>query len=153
MDQIALLAPVPEEHLISALDTQKSAGKVAFGSNAWQVFNELREIAGDQEIDVYIYASDSRKFGPPKVRWTARYLGHVDSKNGAHPSGMTYRPTSTEQYDADNRGHWAVFWEVDSLVELTKDEAIPMNLLSGRNSHKAFVSNFVPHGPTLIEAL
>lgn len=153
MSAVALLAPVPEEHLISGLQTLAVEGKVAFGSSAWQVFRDLDEIAAGNEVDVYIYASDSAKVGLPKVRWSARYLGHVESQNGAHPTGMTYRPVSTAQNATDNRGHWAVFWEIDELSELSKDDAIPMKLFRAYGSKKAFVSSFVPHGPTLVEQL
>lgn len=153
MKKVALLAAVPEEHLISGMKTVVAEGKVAFGSSSWELFRELDELAMGTEVDVYIYASDSSKHGAPKVRWQARYLGHIKSDYGAHPDGMKFRPESTEQYAADNTGHWAVFWEVDRLVNLAKDEAISMNLLKGFKSGKSYVSSFVPHGPTLVEEL
>ena len=153
MKKVALLAPVPEVHLLSGMNTLASEGKLAFGSSAWGVFRELDERTAGMDVDVYIYASESSKPGPPKVLWRASYLGHVESRNGAHPDGMTYRPQSTRENAQDNRGHWAIFWEIDGLQELQKDEAIPMNLFRGLSSGKPFVSSFVPHGPTLVEEL
>ncbi|WP_455269287.1 hypothetical protein [Rhizobium herbae] len=150
---IALLAPVPEEHLFSGLEKYAAVGKVAFGSRAFQVFRDLDEVREDEPVDVYIYASASGKFGLPKVRWQARYIGHVEAKAGGHPEGITYRPDSTLNYESDNNGHWAIFWEVTGLRELSKTAAIPMNRFRGWQSRKYFVSAFIPEGPLLIEAI
>lgn len=150
---IALLAPVPEEHLISGLEKCYAAGKIAFGSRAFQVFRDLDEVRGEDPVDVYIYGSGGSKFGPPKVRWHARYVGHVDAKAGGHPDGMQYRPDSTKRYGTDNVGHWAVFWEVVELRQLKNEDSIPMNMFRGWQTRKNYVSSFVPEGPILVEAL
>ncbi|MGX8007800.1 hypothetical protein ACVDG8_001720 [Mesorhizobium sp. ORM8.1] len=82
---VALLAPVPEEHLLSGLKVCASVGKVAYGSRAWQVFRDLDIARESQSVDAFIYASDSTKLGPPKVRWQARYIGHVEAKGALIP--------------------------------------------------------------------
>lgn len=149
---IALLAPVPEEHLFDGLTTCKTEGKVAYGSRAWQVFRDLDVARSGQPVDVFIYASGSAKLGLPKVRWLATYIGHVEAKGGAHPDGTLFRPESTKKYLTDNSGHWAVFWEVVDLRQLSKEEAIPMTAFRGWQSKKCYVSSFVPEGPLLVEA-
>ncbi|MGO6689219.1 hypothetical protein [Rhizobium leguminosarum] len=148
---VALLAPVPEEHLVSGLLKCHQVGKIAFGSRSFQLFRDLDAARGTQPVDVYIYASASVKFGLPKIRWQARYTGHVEARAGSHPDATTYRPESTLKYESDNEGHWAVFWEVVDLRELSKGGAIPMNLFRSWRSRKYFVSTFIPEGPLLVE--
>jgi hypothetical protein len=83
---IALLAPVPEEHLLSALDTVEREGQVAFGSKSWELFDKLDSFLAGQDCDVLIYASDpSRPINPPTVTWVARYLSTSLAVNGAWP--------------------------------------------------------------------
>ncbi|NSY16305.1 hypothetical protein [Neorhizobium sp. AL 9.2.2] len=153
MQSVALLAPVPEEHLISGLVTQEKTGKVAFGSRAFQVFRDLDDLRDNQPVDVYIYASASAKFGLPKVRWIAQYNVHVEAQGGGHPDGRRFRPESTFKYGTDNQGFWAVFWEVSELRELSKQEAIAIDKFRGFRSRKSFVSGFIPEGPLLIERI
>jgi hypothetical protein len=149
--EIALLAPVPEEHLKSGMTTCVKAGKVAFGSRAWQVFRDLDVARDGEPVQVFIYGSHSIKHGAPKVRWRGTYIGHVEAKAGAHPDGIMFRPDSTDQHEPDNQGHWAVFWELTDLVELAKDEAIPINAFRGWTSKKNYPSSYIPEGPLLVE--
>lgn len=153
MTGVALLAPVPEEHLFSGMEKCGEAGKVAFGSTDWEVFRTLNELGRSQAVNVYLYASHSSKFGLPKVRWTARYMGSVEAKAGAHPEGMAYRPASTEKNQADNIDHWIVFWEVVQLRPLPKEAAIPMSRFKGFTARKPYLSSFVPKGPLLVQDL
>ncbi len=128
-------------------------GRVAFGSRAWQVFRDLDELREGQPIDVFIYASYPALKLPPKVRWKGRYIGHVDAVGGAHPNGMASRPKTTGGYEADNSGHWAIFWELDHLAKLQKNEILPMSIFRGFGSNKVYKSNFVPEGPLLVKSL
>jgi hypothetical protein len=103
---VALLAPVPEEHLVSALDVVREHKKVAFRSRSWQLFRQIDELRGDAPADVLIYASHSTvHHSPPTVSWRAKYIGQREARGGAHPDGMTYRPLSTTEYPDDNKGH------------------------------------------------
>ena len=54
---VALLAPVPEEHLLDGVNVIHVEGRVAFGSRAWEVFRELDALRKGDPVDVYIYAS------------------------------------------------------------------------------------------------
>ena len=65
---------------------------------------------------------------------------------GAHPEGMKYRPLSN-----DNGGHWAVFWEVEDLQQLPKEQRIASASLTGFGKKKPYGHAFRPEGPLLIE--
>ena len=153
MGSICLLAPVPEEHLASGLETIKEHGRVVFGSRAWEIFRMLEEtIKPNKTCEVLIYASDARSLvNPPTVTWKAKYLGHSDSTNGRHKDGLKYRPKSTMSYGADNLGHWAVFWEVSDLIHLPKSERLKVADLLGYDKPRRYLKNFIPHGPTIVE--
>ena len=147
---IALLAPVPIAHLESGLEICDREGKVAFGSRAWEVFRELESCTGGKPVSVYIYASYEHADGPPAATWMARYAGHVESNHGAHPDGMRYRPPTTADYPADNLGHWAVFWEVESLRRLGEDDWIPTHAFGGYGKKGKYKKGFVPEGPLVV---
>jgi hypothetical protein len=85
-----------------------------------------------------------------EVSWYGRFIRQVDAKNGAHPDGMRFRPPSTAANPSDNKGHWALFWEVDSLRELKPEERIPTGQFVGYETGKAYKNNFVPEGPLLV---
>jgi hypothetical protein len=147
---VALLAPVPEEHLISGQETLSKAGKVAFGSKNWELFNKLVELLKGDECDVLLYASDAaRPLNPPVATWSARFAGFTVAVNGAHKDGMKYRPTSTTKYPLDNQGSWAVFWEVTNLRPITP--GVKINLLRGFEKPRSYLKNFIPKGPILIQ--
>ena len=109
---IALLAPVPLEHLISALEVLEVEEKVAFGSLAFLVFHELDKQRKGLPVDVYIYASAREDNRDAALFWRATYVGFVPSSGGSHPSGMRFRPKSTEKYAIDNEGHWGLLSKV-----------------------------------------
>jgi hypothetical protein len=148
---VALLAPVPLEHLVDGQDKSKQQGKVAFGSRAWEVFLELDRLRNGQLVDVYIYASHADGHHDFEVSWHARYVQHVQSQMGAHPDGMLYRPESTGKYPSDNSGHWAIFWEVENLEELPQQGRMSLGELTGYGKKKAYGHAFPPQGPILIE--
>ena len=126
-------------------------GRVAFGSRAWEVFRELDALRHGLPVDVYIYASHATPPGPLEVSWVGRYMGHVESVGGAHPDGMRFRPPSTLKYSSDNIGHWAVFWELESLDELPPKARLKMTDFTGYGKPKRYAQPFVPEGPILIE--
>src|SRR4051795_3367134 len=123
---VALLAPVPAEHLVSALEVLKTQNKVAFGSAAFLVFDKLESLRHVQGVDVYIYASGREGYAKVSPFWRAVCLGFVPSNGGAHPDGMKYRPKSTENYPQDNSGHWGLFWEVKDLRPAEADDWCPI---------------------------
>jgi hypothetical protein len=148
---VALLAPVPLVHLLDGKEVAEREGRVAFGSRAWELFRELDALRKGLAVDVYVYASHAEAPPLAEASWHARYVGHVESSNGAHPSGMRYRPPSTGVNPADNLGHWAVFWEVEALQQLPSGRRIRLSDLTGFGKKKAYGPTFVPEGPLLIE--
>jgi len=87
---VALLAPVPLEHLIDGKKKSDIEGRVAFGSRVWELFTELDTLRKNMPVDVYIYASHGGGNRDFEVSWHARYVRHVNSEMGAHPDGMRY---------------------------------------------------------------
>ncbi|MGH9890979.1 MAG: hypothetical protein ACREA0_03135 [bacterium] len=148
---VALLAPVPLVHLTDGADIAKREGRVAFGSRAWDVFRELDGLRRGLTVDAYLYASHIDGPLVLAATWHARYIGHVESVNGAHPGGMRYRPPSTARYPSDNQGHWAVFWEVEALRQVAAAEYRPLRDFTGFGKRRPYGRNFVPEGPLLVE--
>lgn len=143
--KVALLAPVPLEHLESGKNTCASEGKVAFGSMAWEVFRRLDVLRENQRVQVLIYASYDKPIVPFRVSWQAFYTGHCESIDGKHPDGMKYRPASTST-DTDD---WAVFWEVEKLQIIEGHHPL-ISSLSGFGNTRHYQKTFRPEGPILI---
>jgi hypothetical protein len=154
----AMLAPVPEQHLISGLeaiaaqlnledDTHSGLPKVAFGSMAFETLRKADELRKDRRVEVLIYASDAKGDQPlnPEVRWRARYIGHLPSRNGRYPGKPQFRPKTT----ATDRPIWAVYWEVQELEKLKLP--IPIASLQALGQKTPYKSRFIPEGPVLIE--
>ena len=160
MDQtqaFAILAPVPEIHLVSGVETitkladesSDETAKVAFGSMDFESFRKIDELRGGKAVEVFIYASDPAGDQPlnSKVSWRGLYIGHVPSRNGRYPGKLKFRPPST----ATDKPTWAVFWEVQELKPLTSPIAIAS--LKGLGKKSNYTSRFIPEGPLLIEYL
>ena len=97
---IALLAPVPLVHLESALETETPNRQHAFGSKAWEVFNELDKRRAGRPVDVYIYESHPDASFNGRATWHARYIRLETDRQKANP----YRPRSTKTDDFSKRG-------------------------------------------------
>jgi hypothetical protein len=148
-DGFAILAPVPEEHLIDGEEVCAREGRVAFGSRAWERFREVDTGRNGMSVEVLIYESGG--LSKPEARWRATYVGHVEGHSGAHPNGMKYRPPSTAKYEMDNKGYWAVFWEVSGLRRVPKGEEVKIRDLRGLGKKSYYSPTFIPEGPLLIE--
>ncbi|OKH33171.1 hypothetical protein NIES2119_24235 [[Phormidium ambiguum] IAM M-71] len=151
----AILAPVPERHLISGKETiakliEESSDqiKVAFSSMDFEVFRKADELRGDKALDVFIYASHSADQSLKTfVTWRGLYTGFINSRNGRYPGSKKFCPPST----LTDRPTWAVFWEVQELEPLEKPIVIAS--LKGLGKKTNFTSRFTPEGPLLIEYL
>lgn len=154
----ALLAPVPEMHLISGLEaiaaqldsdelSPDQMPKVAFGSMDFELFAEAEKLRGGKAIEVLIYASHAKGDQPlnPEVTWRGLYVGYVGSWRGRYPGKAIHRPKST----ATDSPTWAVFWEVQDLERLKTP--IPIGKLRGKNKKTNYQARFIPEGPVLIE--
>lgn len=147
----AILAPVPLEHLKSGLEVCAKQGSVAFGTRKWDFFHDLDIRREGQRVAALIYPSNEED-APAKdtfiVAWFGWYTHSVDSKGGAHPDSMRFRPLSTEKYSADNKGHWARFWHVTGLRELPSDKRLPIKKVQGFKG--GWRKNAPPRGPELV---
>lgn len=154
----ALLAPVPEIHLLSGLEALSAQldseelppdhqPKVAFGSMDFELFGEVETLRAGKAIDVFIYASQAKGEQPlnPEVTWRGVYVGYIGSRRGRYPGKSIYRPKST----ATDSPNWAVFWELQTLEPLK--QPIPIGKLRGKNKKTAYSSRFLPEGPVIIE--
>lgn len=149
---IALLAPVPKEHLDDGSKTVVEKGKVAFGSMKWETFRDLDKLCAGMPVDVYIYESEGGGKINSSITWRGRYIFHKESDMGAPPAEIKpFRPDSTFKYETDNQGHWAVFWVLDSLEPVPQGEERWVGEFTGYGKKKAYGHSFSPEGPILIE--
>jgi hypothetical protein len=153
-NMFAILAPVPEMHFISGLqsitqltnDPNNQIVKVAFGIMDFELFRRVDELRENNAVDVFIYASHAANQSlHSQVTWHGRYIGHVNSRNGRYPGDRKYRPQSTNT----DQPIWAIYWELDSLQLLNLPIAIAS--LKGLGKSSNYTSRFVPEGPLLIE--
>ncbi|KAM3095568.1 hypothetical protein ACKFKG_13220 [Phormidesmis sp. 146-35] len=155
----ALLAPVPEMHLISGLEAialqldsdefpANDVPKVAFGSIDFELFAEVEQLRSNKAIEVLIYASHVKGDQPlnSEATWRGLYVGYVGSRRGRYPGKGIHRPKST----VTDRPTWAVFWEVQELERLKTP--IVIGTLQGRNKKTNYQARFIPEGPVLIES-
>ncbi|OHC73544.1 MAG: hypothetical protein A3G18_07785 [Rhodospirillales bacterium RIFCSPLOWO2_12_FULL_58_28] len=146
----AILAPVPLEHLQTGKQVADAKGFVAFGSKKWELFRKVDEKRHGLRVPTIIYPSHE---GVPSkltfmVTWFGWYIAYMDSVGGAHPFGMTHRPPTTNKYDSDNSGHWAVFWHVEGLRELPKNLYLPISKIE--TVKEGWRKNAPPRGPELV---
>lgn len=146
---IALLAPIPLEHLEAGFTVCQQAGKVAFGSNAWELFTNIDSLRNGLKVHVFIYASNTNTPIGIKASWQAVYTGFVDCRKITAAYEDQYRPPSTRKYPDDNRFGWPIFWEIESLAPM--EEPIPIHRFRGLKKKTAFQLDFIPEGPILIQ--
>jgi hypothetical protein len=151
---VGILAPVPAVHLKSALDTCAAAGRVAFGSDAWEVLQRAGKNYGEG-ISVLIYPTHhhgdpDRLSDPGYVNFRGVFHGITMAHGGKHPD-PTIRPRTTIEGRSSDTA-WAMFWEVSDLVHLSKEDRIAITDLTAERAHKPFVKGFVPLGPMLVKA-
>jgi hypothetical protein len=146
----AILAPIPLEHLLSGQTIAKDNGFVAFGSRKWELFRKVDEMRDGAPVPVLIYPSHEDVVAKLSfvVTWAGWYVGSEESHNGKHSAGMMHRPPTTEQYTADNMGHWAVFWHVRDLIELPAAQRLPISAI--QTVKGGWRKNAPPHGPELV---
>jgi hypothetical protein len=152
----AILASVPEIHLISGLEAiavqldaeePVDSPRIVLGSMAFELFRKADELRGDRAVEMLIYATEAKGDQPlnPEVAWRGLYVQHVPSRNGRYRGNLDYRPKST----ASDRAGWAVFWEMAELEQIKKP--IPIGSLRGLGQKTNCKPRFIPEEPILIE--
>lgn len=148
----AILAPVPEEHLISGLEVLKQEEHVAFGTRKWELFRHVEALCGGEPVPVLIYPSvedDSPKLSY-LVKWIGWYDGYEESDDGRYRFPEC-RPKSTEKYAGDQSGYWAGFWRVKRLQKLEESGFRPISSLQSHKSGKFWKKGSPPRGPEIVQ--
>lgn len=148
----AILAPVPDEHLVSGSDVLANEGFVAFGSLKWELFPEIDQLRGDKPVPMLIYPSYEHEAAKISyvIKWTGWYVGHVRSVAGAHPDGMRYRPETAKNYPNDLSGYWAIFWHVAELQKLPEAKHKSIASLHSYKTAKFWKAGHAPRGPEIV---
>jgi hypothetical protein len=152
---IGILAPVPATIMRSAMDTCTVEGRVAFGSDAWDVFDRANREYGEG-IPVLIYPT--HRYGDPDklcdpgfVPLRADYFGTTPAtKAGKHPNPAVRPQITISGRSADSA--WTIFWEVRNLIQVPKSNRIVITSLTSEGQKKPLGNGFVPHGPMLVKA-
>jgi len=150
----ALLCPVPDEHLESGVQVAAETGYVCYGSNAWQVFKELDDMRGGEDVPVLFYPSyeDDDPKSSFKVTYIGWYIGHVTTDNDKRADDKAgHRPVTVDQYrsDYDSPHHWGVFWRVKELSKLTISNQVSIGTLQSYKTGRPRL-NKPPRGPSII---
>lgn len=150
---LALLAPVPVQHLQSGVEVCQREGKVAFASAAFEFFLELDAKRAERPIPVYFYASQEEVM-KPVISWQGIYTGFYHSDNGFDPNKNRFRPPTTYQGQSPDSDDWPLFWEVENLTEIPEGPGrLPLYNLVAYKGKKKLALNFLPQGPVLIRNL
>ena len=153
MPPIALLAPFPRAHLEDGEDTCRSEGMVAFGSRAWELFQELDALRDGAAVPVYIYASQDTKTEALEVTWTGQYVGRVSSEHGKHPDPRLRPPATREEDEVfDLKSSWVLFWHVKGLRRLATEQCIPIRDFVDYGQSVPDKKGFVPKGPLIVKS-
>jgi len=151
---IAILCPVPAALLKSALATCDEKGRVAFGTNAFDVFKRAEQLYGSP-LPALIYPTIH--YGDPDglsapgyacFRATYLCLQRAD-RNGRHPD-PSVRPAATVS-GSDSDTPWQFFWEVEGLQKLPAAQRIAITTLMAEGQNKPLPKAYVPHGPTIVK--
>lgn len=144
---IALLMPVPWEHLADGETVCKREGKVAFGSNAFEILHKF-QTEGGVGMHVLIYSSHEHQPGVPQVTWRATFLGMAKGEDYSVQDLRQYRPESCWDEDRTGPG-WGCFIEVSDLERLDEEDAVTVREIPTR-SGRPHAPDFIPRGPTVV---
>jgi hypothetical protein len=143
---VALLTPVPSQHLESGLSVCTETGFVAFGTGSGMVLSEFR-LAVDKghPADTLFYASESSRVGPAAATYRGRFAGYDGAVSGrAKKHWANHRPPTTE-----HDGAWQSFYLVSDLRKL--DTPIVLTTLTKLGAAGKLSKAFIPLGPLIID--
>jgi hypothetical protein len=143
---VALLAPVHEQHLASGLEVSDATGFVAFGTDAALTLLEFRSLVDEaHQADILFYASHSQKGGPPRAAYRGRFAGYDGANMGkAKIAWLKHRPPSTHSDTA-----WSGFYLVRDLQRI--EQPVLIAALKKRGGNAKLAKTFVPIGPLIID--
>ena len=115
----ALLAPVPADLLEDAV--ANGLQLVAFGSMAWEFFQNLTADHACEPLDVLLYASHAGQFALG-AEWGGTFLGWRDAIEAESDPSFERdlrSPLALADWSGNEEGgRWAVYWIVDNLRRL-----------------------------------
>jgi len=143
---VALLAPVPLQHLESGLQICDADGFVVFGSDAGIMLSEFRNLVdAEHPADILFYASHTPIKGVPAATFRGRFVDYDEAKGGrAKKEWQQFRPPSTA-----SDGTWMTFYRVTDLRAL--DAPVALSSLTKRGGKSKLATTFVPLGPLIID--
>jgi hypothetical protein len=153
MIDFAILAPVPREHLDSALEVLRDHDYVSFGSMKWDLFRQVDDLRTGEDVPVLIYPShESEEVRTTfEVSWIGWYIGHTDdTMEKRHDEVCGHRPPSTRKYKEDDAYGWAVFWRVTDLQMLPPGSHIAISDIESHVRPGYWRKNSAPYGPELV---
>lgn len=150
---IAILAPLPESHLVSGVDTliaQQDLAQenptIAYGSMAFETFSKVDALRQGKPVAVFLYASHLAE-NPlnPEITWQGWYVSHSHSRRGRFAGEARRRPEATK---ADTE-RWAVYWEMNELGPMKK--SLAMDSIHELGKKKPLGKRFLPKEAMLID--
>jgi hypothetical protein len=131
----ALLAPIQQIHLESALRFVASQPYVSFGSMKFGLFHAVEHERAGKPVPVLIYQSGEDveakdHFKVSHCGWLVGATWNEEEKEQDEVLGR--RPPSTEQFrdKGDTARGWAVFWRVARLRKLPPEQQLEIRQLS-----------------------
>ena len=144
---VALLTPVPQQHLASGIEVCAALGRVTFGTDAGMALATFSHLVGkDSHADILFYASENPVSGTPKATYRGRFVQYVGAlANGkASPSCAAFLPPTIA-----NDGPWQSFYVVSDLRRL--ETPVALKKLSKLDAKGTLRANFIPLGPVVID--
>ena len=143
---VALLTPVPAQHLESGLIICKETGFVAFGTDSGMVLSEFKAAVDDEHAaDILFYASESNCEGAAAATYRGRFAGYEGAVGGrAKKDWAKHRPPTTAHDSA-----WQSFYLVSNLHKLNLP--IVLTKLTKQGNKGKISKTFIPLGPLIID--
>lgn len=143
---VALLTPVPEQHLEAGMLRCAETGFVAYGTDSGMVLSEFASLVDEEhQSDILFYASESARRGTPVATYRGRFVAYEGAVGGkAKPAWAGHRPVTTA-----GDGSWSSFYLVKDLRRL--DTPVPLTSLKKRNNKGKLAKSFIPLGPVIID--
>lgn len=144
---MALLTPVPLQHLESGLDKCGETGLVVYGTDAAMALAEFASGVSDHVgADIFFYASEGASMGRPAATYHGKFAGFRGARAGrADKEWIQHRPDSTSGDSA-----WDGFYAVTELRKL--NQPVPISQFSKWGAKRNLAPTFVPRGPTIVDA-
>lgn len=153
---VGLLWPLPELYLRDAVRLSKTTRKVALGTRALAVLEELVTLTDSHPLGlpVYLVATDRNSDERPlQIVWHATFLDAVKPSNGGHPEGMRFRPAATLHTPMPGDTHWNSFVHLCSFETMAAGVSTPITELREWAHSQCFHESFVPSRPHVVYAL